>query len=648
MAKELAKPSYMRQQAATPANVHIVSEDLTRKREEAKKMAADKSKTRTLARQQAIAERLASAVAQMGSSLDESSSASEELGRTMETISTGAQQAAAGAEESRAAIGQIEKASEIAETNAKISLDKANTMQSLAKVTTTDIELLIQGITDAAQGNFESAKLIKDLEKRSEEIGDIVGAVVRIADQTNLLALNAAIEAARAGEHGRGFAVVADEVRNLAEMSEQSAKGIRNVVDEIQVQVQKVAADVERIGKAATEEVEKAKVITKDLLEIAGDMAIVVKGCDEINQNAVVSKTGATEFLKGAETIASAAEEQSAASEEASKSIAEQNKAFSEMQKASEQLADLTDTLKNATDSKKASEEVAATAEELSANVEEATNASREVMTAIQQIMKGAEQQAKATEEGKKLGQTLENAATLNAQKSVASAETINKVKNLLDKNKGTIDDMIKNISQSAEENLGAAQNIKMLGERTNNINKIVDQIVNVTLMTNMLAVNGSVEAARAGEFGRGFSVVAGDIRTLANDASANADKIKDMVRAIQAQIISVATDTEHAGKKAGQEVDNAKKSTANLLTIEADINVVAEAMNDINKGCQESLTALEQANKAVIMIAQAAEQARKVAAEGAKAADEGTRGMQLISEAIEDIASQADEMQSM
>jgi methyl-accepting chemotaxis protein len=281
----------------------------------------------------------------------------------------------------------------------------------------------------------------------------------------------------------------------------------------------------------------------------------MVKGCVEIDQNAIASKTGATEFLKGAESIASAAEEQSAAAEEASKSIGEQNKAFSEMQKASEQLADLTDNLKNTTDTKKASEEVASTSEELSANIEEATNASREVMTAIQQIMKGAEQQAKATDEGKKLGQNLESASSMNAQKSVAIAELLNKVKLLLDKNKVGIDDMIKNIGHSAEENLGAAENIKALGEKTNNINKIVDQIVNVTLMTNMLAVNGSVEAARAGEFGRGFSVVAGDIRTLANDASANADKIKDMVRAIQTQITSVATDTEHAGKKAGQPI---------------------------------------------------------------------------------------------
>ena len=84
--------------------------------------------------------------------------------------------------------------------------------------------------------------MIGELERQSEEIGKIVHAVTRIADQTNLLALNAAIEAARAGEHGKGFAVVADEVRNLAEISEKSARGIQEVVNEIQNQVKVVAA----------------------------------------------------------------------------------------------------------------------------------------------------------------------------------------------------------------------------------------------------------------------------------------------------------------------------------------------------------------------------------------------------------------------
>lgn len=81
---------------------------------------------------------------------------------------------------------------------------------------------------------------VAQLEKQAESIGNIIKTVVRIADQTNLLALNAAIEAARAGEHGKGFAVVADEVRVLAETSEKAANDIREVVNNIQQEVKVV------------------------------------------------------------------------------------------------------------------------------------------------------------------------------------------------------------------------------------------------------------------------------------------------------------------------------------------------------------------------------------------------------------------------
>ena len=647
MAKQLAKPASVK--AGTESKVGAgATDELAKKREEAKKMAQEKARARTLARQQAIAEKLASAVEEMTSSLQQASGASEELGNTMQTIASTAEQASAAADESRAAINQITKSAGVAANQAKVSLEKGTRVQGLAKTTTADIEGLIQGVNNAAKANLESAKLIKDLEKNSEQIGDIVGAVVRIADQTNLLALNAAIEAARAGEHGRGFAVVADEVRNLAEISEKSARGIRSVVEEIQSEVQKVVNDVEAAGKNAIEEVEKAKVITGDLAQVATDIEEVVQACTVIDRNAADAQSGAQDFLKGAEDIASNAQEQSSAAEEATKGVQEQNRAFSEMQTASENLAELTDALKNATDTKKSAEEVAASAEELSANIEEATASARQVMTAIEQISKGAQNQGKAADQGKALGEQLDAAAKGMAERAKVSEEKIIPLKDLVARNKINVDKLIANVGKAADASVQSAANVRMLEEKTNNINKIVDQIVNVTLLTNMLAVNGSVDAARAGEFGRGFSVVAGDIRTLANDSSGNAEKIKDMVRTMQAQIVLVAGDIETAGKIAAQEVESAKKSTDNLNTMEMDMDAVLAGVKEINVGAQESLTALVQANKAVQEIASAAEEAAKVADEGAKAAEEGSKGMQIISQAIEDIASQADEMQNM
>ncbi len=164
----LAKPASMKT-GITPKETH--SEDLGVKRDEARKQAQQKAKTRTLARQQAIAERLASAVEEMTSSLEEAASAAEQLGRNMEQIAAAAEQSSAGAEESRAGINQIAKASEKADELAKFSLQKGEVLQGLIKTTTTDIESLIKGVQASADANMESTKLIKELEKNSEQIG---------------------------------------------------------------------------------------------------------------------------------------------------------------------------------------------------------------------------------------------------------------------------------------------------------------------------------------------------------------------------------------------------------------------------------------------------------------------------------------------
>src|ERR1044071_1748318 len=240
---------------ATSKAAGPVADDVSQNRLAAKKLAEEKARARTLARAQAVAEKLSTATEQVASAIAEANSAVVELEKTVHSIAEGAEQASTAAEESRAAINQIEKACDTANGRADGALQKVNELQSLAKSVSADIDELIKGVTESAQANIESAKMVAELERQSEEIGKIVHAVARIADQTNLLALNAAIEAARAGEHGKGFAVVADEVRNLAEMSEKSARGIQEVVNEIQTQVKVVAADTETAGKKSRGEI---------------------------------------------------------------------------------------------------------------------------------------------------------------------------------------------------------------------------------------------------------------------------------------------------------------------------------------------------------------------------------------------------------
>lgn len=648
MEKKLAMPTSEMNEKRLTKTTALTTDEMERKRELARKQAQDKVKARTLAKQQQLAERIATATEQLASGIEEASSAAEELGSTMQQIATGASEASSAAEESRAAINQVDKASVVADRNAKESLERADIAKELIENTANDIELLIKGIQDTAKTNFESIRLVGELEVQSNEIGEIVQAVVRIADQTNLLALNAAIEAARAGEHGKGFAVVADEVRNLAETSEKSARNIRELVNEIQDKVKVVVDDIKNAGAAASEEVEKGRKTTADLNKIIEEVAIVQKTIADVSQYATNSNRGAGEFLAMAEQIAAAAEQQSSAAEEVEKSIQLQNRAFNELNAGAADLSQMAEDLKISTDTQKSSESVAAASEELSANVEEANASAAEIVKAMQQIAAGAQSQAELTDKASALAENLAAAAKQMSESAAYSTKKIEELKELLEENKISVDNMIAGISNAADISKGAANNIKSLEETTRRIDKIVDAIVNVTIQTNMLAVNGSIEAARAGEFGRGFSVVAGDIRALANESAENTDKIKDLVRGIQNQIQRVAADTDLSSKTSLDQVEKAKKTTYNLNVIEESMVRMLTGAQEIQKGAEESLIALEQAKKGVDQIATAAQEASSGADQAVVAATQQAKGMQELAEAIEEISGLADELQNM
>ncbi len=643
--KPLATPS----QSSSVGSINRAPEaktGLSENRLAARQIAEQKAKARTLARTQAIAEKLSTATEEVASAVQEASSAVNELEKTMQQIATGAHQASSAAEESRAAINQIEKAADQANKNAGAFLQAVKTQQQLIKTTTEEINVLINGVNEAARVSLDSARLLAELERQSDEIGKIVHAVTRIADQTNLLALNAAIEAARAGEHGKGFAVVADEVRNLAEISEKSAAGIQEVVNDIQRQVKLVASDTEASGKQAVSQADKAKVITAELEKIITDMTEVLKGCEDVAASAVQVLNGSKNYLKGAEQVASAAVEASSGCEEALKSVQEQAKAYQEMNEATRSLADMAEKLKTSTNAQKSAEELAAAAEELAANADEIKAAASQIAAAIDQIQKAAAIQAKTAQENSVLGNELTQAAKVMEERSALSQQKITGIKELLARNKANVDELITNIGKAAEASVVSARNVKELEERTRKIDKIVDAIVMVAVQTNMLAVNGNVEAARAGEYGRGFSVVAGDIRSLSNESNENAERIKDLVRQIQAQIARVAADIELSGKTAAGEVEKAKSCTAKLDQIAIETESMLTGIVEIANGAKESLKALEQAGKGCEQISAAAEQMSRSSEEAASAAEEASKAAQQIAQAIEEIASQADELQ--
>jgi methyl-accepting chemotaxis protein len=158
----------------------------------------------------------------------------------------------------------------------------------------------------------EAAGTIRELENYSNEISAIINVIREVADQTNLLALNAAIEAARAGEQGRGFAVVADEVRKLAERTSESTHTIATVIDKVQAGARRAAQEIEGGVARVNGGVQLAHQAGDSITGIQAGAERVVAAVADIGSALDEQATAAQEIARGVERIASMAEENSA------------------------------------------------------------------------------------------------------------------------------------------------------------------------------------------------------------------------------------------------------------------------------------------------------------------------------------------------
>jgi methyl-accepting chemotaxis protein len=213
--------------------------------------------------------------------------------------------------------------------------------------------------------------------------------------------------------------------------------------------------------------------------------------------------------------------------------------------------------------------------------------------------------------------------------------------------NRARIDGLIGSIGSGVEATRQSLQQIKELELVSRKIDKIVDAITQVSIQTNMLAVNGSIEAARAGEYGKGFVVVATDIRNLAHDSAENADRIKDLVKGIQDQIGVVGRDLIEIMAAGQSEAEKTRAISVDLAAISSDVEELERGNEHTMTASQEIALAMGHVKVTVDQVSAAAQQAEKAAEQAAGAARQQAQGAEELGSAIEEIASLADELQS-
>jgi methyl-accepting chemotaxis protein len=247
-----------------------------------------------------MTENLRTIISQVASTSSQVAAAAHQLTSTAEQIATGAEEVVAQASTVATAGEEMSATSGDIAQNCQLAAEGAQLASQAAKNGAAVVESTIVVMSQIAAKVQESAKTVESLGVRSDQIGAIIGTIEDIADQTNLLALNAAIEAARAGEQGRGFAVVADEVRALAERTTRATKEIGEMIKAIQNETKGAVTAMEQgvqQVEAGTKEAAKSGNALRDILDQVNAVAM------QVNQ------------------IATAAEEQTATTSEISSNM---------------------------------------------------------------------------------------------------------------------------------------------------------------------------------------------------------------------------------------------------------------------------------------------------------------------------------------
>lgn len=291
------------------------------------------------------AEQVSAASEELTATSQQSASSAEEVSRTVEEIAMGASDQARSTENGSSEAALLGEIIEKDQEHVKALNNASNKVIEVVNEGLKEIDNLSKITEESNDATQEIYEVILKTNDSSNKIGQASSVIASIAEQTNLLALNAAIESARAGEAGRGFSVVAEEIRKLAEQSSTSTKDIDGMVNELQSNAKDAVKTMERLSNISKEQVNSV-VNSKDKYMLIDEaMKETEKAVKQLNVSGEEMERTKREILDVLQKLSAIAEENAAATEEATASMEEQSASIEEIAGSSESLSNLAQNL---------------------------------------------------------------------------------------------------------------------------------------------------------------------------------------------------------------------------------------------------------------------------------------------------------------
>jgi methyl-accepting chemotaxis protein len=291
-------------------------------------------------------EQMASMAEELSAAIQELSGAATQIMAAVEQINRGSQQQSAATQQTSAALAQIEASARRAQGNATTADARVQAAEAALGQSRVAIEKLVAGVASALSGARDSLATIERLESVGRRIQNIVEDITLVVVQTSMLAVSGSVEAARAGDSGRGFAVVSNDVRSLAREAAESVGRIKATVLGILDQIGSLRRELEQGIVASEVEVQNSRTALAALVRLDDDIALLKTANTAISEGAEGILSDAIQSAAAARQIAAAAEQAGVASREAATASSQQARGAEDLAAAIEEIAALADELK--------------------------------------------------------------------------------------------------------------------------------------------------------------------------------------------------------------------------------------------------------------------------------------------------------------